>query len=47
MPMMVGFFGLKTGGAGLAFGTFVAHIAYGLVAGLLIKRFVQSKGLLL
>jgi hypothetical protein len=47
MPMMVGFFGLKTGGIGLAFGTLVAHIAYGLVAGLLAKRFVHSKGLLL
>lgn len=46
MPMMVGFFGMKTGGAGLAFGTFVAHIAYGVVVGLLTKRFVKSKGLL-
>ncbi|TFB18515.1 hypothetical protein E3U55_12040 [Filobacillus milosensis] len=47
MPMMVGFFGMKTGGMGLAFGTLIAHIAFGLVVGLLAKRFVKSKGLLL
>jgi hypothetical protein len=45
MPMMVGFFGIKTGSLGLGFGTLVAHIAYGLVVGILAKRFVRSKGM--
>jgi hypothetical protein len=44
MPMMVGFFGLKTGGLGLAFGTLAAHIAYGLVVGVLASKFVKTGG---
>jgi hypothetical protein len=46
MPMMVGFFGLKTGGLGLAFGTLVAHIAYGWVVGAFAERFVKTGGFL-
>jgi hypothetical protein len=46
MPMMVGFFGLKTGGLGLAFGTLVAHIAFGWVVGSLASKFVKTGGFL-
>jgi hypothetical protein len=42
MPAMAGYFGLKTGGIGLALITLVAHIAFGFVIGFLAKRNIQA-----
>jgi hypothetical protein len=42
MPAMAGYFGLKTGGIGLALMTLLAHIAFGFVIGYFAKRNIQA-----